>query len=138
MEFYARIRKVKGDHFVVFPDFPHINTYGLTHLHALEMAEEALNAVLVVDFDRQFTLPKASPYLGKRGYFPITVYPHIALAYELKLLRKKAPQIEIAKKLGISYQAYQKLENPRKCNPTVKTLEKIGMALGKRLVVAFR
>ena len=45
---------------------------------------------------------------------------------------------KIAKKLGISYQAYQKLENPRKCNPTVKTLEKISEVLGKNLVISLR
>ncbi len=138
MEYFARIRKVKGEHFVYFPDMPNVLTYGFTHEHALEMAEEALNAVLEVDFARGFVLPSATNYAGKRAYFPISVLPHIALAYELKALRKKETQVGIAKKLGISYQAYQKLENPRKCNPTVKTLEKIGVALGKRLVVGFR
>jgi antitoxin HicB len=48
-------------------------------------------------------------------------------------MRDGRTQIEIARKLGISYQAYQKLENPRKCNPTIKTLERIGEVMGKRL-----
>jgi antitoxin HicB len=123
---------------VSFPDLPNVNTYGFTHEHALEMASEALNAVLESEFDRGFSLIPARDYSGKRNHYPIAVLSHIALAYELKTLRKKQTQGALAKKLGISYQAYQKLENPRKCNPTVKTLEKIGVALGKRLVVAFR
>ena len=45
---------------------------------------------------------------------------------------------ELAKKLGISYQAYQKLENPRKCNPTVKTLEKISEVFGKNLIISLK
>jgi len=44
-------------------------------------------------------------------------------------------QIETAKRLGISYQSYQKLENPNKANPTLKTLEKVVKAFGKRLVM---
>ncbi|HHE39172.1 MAG TPA: XRE family transcriptional regulator, partial [Candidatus Cloacimonetes bacterium] len=47
-------------------------------------------------------------------------------------------QIEIAKKLGISYQAYQKLENPRKCNPTLKTLEKIAKTMKKKIEFAIK
>jgi antitoxin HicB len=35
----------------------------------------------------------------------------------------------------VSYQAYQKLENPRRCNPTVKTLERISEALGMDLKI---
>ena len=34
-------------------------------------------------------------------------------------------QSDMARKLGLSYQAYQRLEKPRKSDPTVKTLEKI-------------
>lgn len=49
---------------------------------------------------------------------------------------QKKTQTEIASMLGISYQAYQKLENPRKCNPTIKTLEKIADILDKDLEVA--
>jgi len=52
-------------------------------------------------------------------------------------MRTGKSQVEIAHSLGISYQAYQKLENPRKCNPTIKTLEKIGTALGRKLEVSF-
>jgi antitoxin HicB len=44
-------------------------------------------------------------------------------------------QFELAKILVISYQAYQHLENPRKCNPTIKTLEKTAKALDKELEV---
>jgi hypothetical protein len=39
------------------------------------------------------------------------------------------------RRLGLSYQAYQRLENPRKSNPTIKTLERIARAFGSELVV---
>ena len=133
MEFYTKIRKEDGDFVVSFPDFPNVNTFGDTVENALAKAEEALNGALEADFERGYALPTASGHAGKRGYHPIQVAPHIAIAYALKRLRNGHSQTEIARKLGISYQAYQKLENPRKCNPTIKTLERIGEVMGKRL-----
>jgi antitoxin HicB len=75
---------------------------------------------------------------GQRSYHAIPVLPHVEIAYALKRMRNGHSQTEIARKLGITYQSYQKLENPRKCNPTVKTLERIGEALGKELVITWR
>ena len=80
-----------------------------------------------------YALPAEGGHAGKRGYHAFPVAPHIAIAYALKRLRNGHTQTEIARKLGISYQAYQKLENPRKCNPTLKTLERVGEVMGKRL-----
>ena len=88
------------------------------------------------DFERGFFLPKTKTYSDK-SFYKIAIKPHIEIAYSLKKLREGKSQVEIAGLLGISYQAYQKLENPRKCNPTVKTLEKIGNILGKELVIRF-
>jgi DNA-binding XRE family transcriptional regulator len=50
---------------------------------------------------------------------------------------KKLNQVEAARRLGISYQAYQRLENPAKCNPTIKTLEKVAGVFEKQLHVEF-
>ncbi len=137
MNFFASVHKKGRDYLVSFPDLPNTNTYGSSLNDALNNAREALNGALESDFERGYTLPKAKNLKGKRGYYPIRLLPHIEIAYELKKLRKGHSQSEIAKRLGITYQAYQKLENPRKCNPTVKTLERIGEALGKELVVSF-
>lgn len=138
MEFHARVQKKSKNYLVSFPDFPNINTYGSSLIEALANAREALNGALESDFERGYVLPRPKDLRGKREYHPIRLLPHIEIAYELKKLRNGHSQTEIAKRLGISYQAYQKLENPRKCNPTVKTLERIGDALGKDLVVTFR
>lgn len=140
MEYFAKIRKDRksGTCIVSFPDLPNIHTFGKDLAHAKEMAAEALNGVLEADFERGYDVPGPTDLSGRKGHYPIPVEPHIALAYDLKRLRRGMTQGEIARKLGISYQAYQKLENPRRCNPTVKTLERIGTVLGKRLVVGFR
>lgn len=46
-------------------------------------------------------------------------------------------QSEIAKRLKITYQSYQLLENPVKGNPTVKNLERVARVLGKKLKIQF-
>lgn len=136
MRYYANIKLVDGDYIVSFPEFPNINTFGETKEEALCMASEALNVCLEVDFDRGFSLPAQKIHRGKNMY-PIQVLTHIAVAYTLRSLRENTSQKLIANSLGITYQAYQKLENPRKCNPTIKTLEKIGRKLGKQITVSF-
>ena len=136
MEYFAQLKEEDGVYLVTFPDFEHVNTYGETREDAIQAAVEALNGVLSVDFERGFVLPRPTPKRG-RNAVSIRVDPNIALAYQLRALRKGQTQAAVAARVGISYQAYQKLENPRKCNPTVKTLEKISKAFGKTLEVGF-
>jgi antitoxin HicB len=52
-------------------------------------------------------------------------------------LRGSQSQSAIAQKLGFSYQSYQRLENPRKSNPTIKMLERIAHVYGRELNVQF-
>lgn len=136
MHYYAKITSSDGAFLVSFPDLEHINTYGTTLKEALENAQEALNGALESDYERGYSLPEHNEYRGK-NFHKIVVLPHLEIAYTLRKMRNGRSQSEIAQALGISYQAYQKLENPRKCNPTIKTLEKISSVLGKRLEVNF-
>jgi Uncharacterized conserved protein len=136
MYYYAKIIKKDSNYLVSFPELENINTYGVTLAEAIRNAEEALNGSLESDFERGFSLPEAKEHKGN-GFYKIPVLPHLEIAYTLRKLRTGKSQVEIAHSLGISYQAYQKLENPRKCNPTIKTLEKIGAVLGRKLEVSF-
>jgi antitoxin HicB len=132
MVYYCNIEK-DGDKFLVdFPDMPNILTFGFSHEHALEMAKEALEGCLEADISRGYQI---SPPVFSEGY-PISVSSHIALSLRLRELRGEQSQTDIARKLGLSYQAYQRLENPRKANPTVKTLEKIANVYGRELKIA--
>jgi len=117
---------------VDFPDMPNVLTYGLSQDHALEMAKEALEAILEVEISKGMPI---CPPAYKKGH-PVSVASHIALSLRLRELRGEQTQTEIANKLGLSYQAYQRLENPRKANPTVKTLEKIARVYGRELSIA--
>ena len=136
MVYIAQVTREDEVYLVSFPDLPNVNAYGETKADAIKYAHEALNGALDVDFERGFSLPEPKAIPG-RGTITVRVQPNIAIAYQLRRLRQNQTQAEVAKKVGTSYQAYQKLENPRKCNPTVKTLEKISAAMGKTLDVVF-
>jgi len=136
MIYAAKIVEQDGAFLVSFPEFPNVNTYGETLDEALGNASEALNGAIESDFERGFKLPRPRKHRGK-AFHDVAVLPHIEIACRLRALRRGRPQTEIARRLKVSYQAYQKLENPRKCNPTVKTLEKIGAAFGKKIKIEF-
>ena len=137
MQYYAKIVRSEGVYQVSFPDLPNVITYGETKEDALKNATEALNGVLECDYEAGFALPEAKQGSG-RGFHPVDVLPHVEFPYRLRKLRNDQSQTEIAKKLGISYQVYQRLETPVKCNPTLKTVEKLSAVFGKRVELAFR
>ena len=137
LSYTAHIKRQGDVYLVAFPEFPNVNTYGETLEEALGAASEALNGAIASDFERGFVLPEPKTHSGPTCH-QIAVLPHIEIAWRLRTLRDGRPQTEIARRLNVSYQAYQKLENPRRCNPTVKTLEKISKAFGKELRIELK
>ena len=131
MVYHCTIEKEGNEYIAQFPDMTNIVTCGFSKDEALAMAKEALDGCLEADISQDNTIPKPS---FKKGY-PITVANHITVALQLRELRGEQSQTDIAKKLGLSYQAYQRLENPRKSNPTIKTLERIAHVFGRELNV---
>jgi antitoxin HicB len=130
---YNCVIEKEGDEYIVqFPDMPNIVTCGFTQEEALAMAKEALDGCLEADISHGGLIP---PPVFTEGY-PITVASHIALSIRLRELRGEQSQTDIARKLGLSYQTYQRLENPRKANPTVKTLERIAHIYGRELSIS--
>ena len=135
MQYYCKLQKVKGMILVSFPDLPNVQTYGDTKEEALMNAAEALNGCLASDVARGL-LPPDTTYKAKTAY-PIEVDPHILIAIQIRQLRGNLSQAEIAKRLGVTYQSYQLLENPVKGNPTIKSLERVARVMGKTLKVQF-
>ena len=43
-------------------------------------------------------------------------------------------QSEVVERLGIAYQTYQRIEDPAKSNPTLKTILKLEKVFDRRLV----
>jgi antitoxin HicB len=136
LSYPARIEKNDECFLVSFPDLENVVTYGATIEEALLNAEEALNGCIEADFERNFIILPPS-HLSGDLVFQIPVAPHVAVAIMLRSLRADRTQLEVARQLDISYQVYQRLENPRKANPTIKTLEKIARVFGKRVDLGF-
>ena len=128
-----------GNVLVRFPQHPAINTFGRDWDEAFEMAREALNLGLEADFERALRLPvprKPRPSKGKKVVL-VPLDPEVRTAYILREWREGAglTQKGIAKRLGISYQAYQRMERPGRSNLTVTTLDRIARALERELVI---
>lgn len=121
MIYNCDITEKDGKFIVQFPDMTNVLTYGYSLEEALEMAKDALDGVLSVDIEKGFPIPP-SKYTG--GY-PVEVSPKVAFAIELRKARAGKSQKDIAEKAGMTYQQYQRLENPRKTNPTLETLYKL-------------
>jgi antitoxin HicB len=123
----------EGDMLIAqFPDMPNIQTFGNTREETLAMAQEALEGCLESDISRGIPIPPPS----FTGGYPVSVASHIVLSLRLRELRGEQSQTDIARRLGLSYQSYQRLENPRKANPTIKTLERIARAYGRELNIS--
>lgn len=137
--FYEKGSKTYG---VRFPDHPGIVTFGYSFEEAATMAEEALSAALESEFDRHQTLPMSHRPKLKRGEKLIFVIlePEIRTAYLLRSWRESAglSQKQLAERLGISFQAYQRMERPGRSNLTVSTLQRIATALNKELILDLR
>ena len=136
LKYPAHIVKDNDAYLVSFPDLENVITCGASIEEALTNAEDALNGCLGSDFERSFAIPDPS-LNDSPGAYQIPVAPHIAVAIMLRKLRAERSQIDIARELNISYQVYQRLENPSKANPTIKTLEKIACVFGKRVDLGF-
>ncbi|MDR1388686.1 MAG: type II toxin-antitoxin system HicB family antitoxin [Treponema sp.] len=103
-----------------------ILTYGSTLEGAKKMAVEAVSGLLesYLDHGDNFTIPEMpkSP-----DWYGIEVEPGVAFVLWLRAMRKNHNMTlaDVANKMGVKYQVYQKLENPKLANPTLKTLKKL-------------
>ncbi|MCI6187335.1 MAG: type II toxin-antitoxin system HicB family antitoxin [Spirochaetia bacterium] len=121
MTYNCNITNEDGKFIVRFPDMSNAISMGETQEEALFMAQDVLNGILASHLDNGY--PISDPkYTG--GY-PIEVSPKVAFAIELRKARAGHSQKEVAAKAGMTYQQYQRLENPHKTNPTLETLYKL-------------
>ncbi len=131
MNYFAYISRQKsGEYLVEFPELEGCFSEGKTLTSAKKNASEALNGWLVSNCDRNLNIPDPKNRRGK-SYYPIEVDLQVALAILLRKKRKEKhlSQSQVAEKLGITQQAYAKLEIPIKTNPSLSTLKKLSKAL---------
>ena len=122
MKYYCDIKKQKENMYIVhFPDMANVTTFGTSIDDAKKMAKEALDAVLETDIEEGFPVPEQKYNEG----IEIEVSPKSAFAIELRKARGNRTQKDVAKDAGMTYQQYQRLENPKKTNPTLEMLYRL-------------
>lgn len=130
MIYFAKIKKTQDSYLVDFPDLKGCMTEGDTLEEAQKYAKEVLNGWMATRYDMELKIPKAKEYQG-RAYYPIEVDLQIVFAIRLRQARLKQglSQSQVAKRLGITQQAYAKFESPDSTNPSLKTIKKLAEAL---------
>jgi antitoxin HicB len=132
VRYFARLRKQRNDGYLVeFPDLPGCLTEGETLEEALSNAREALSGWLYVSVLKDEDVPKPKAYSG-RGFHEVA--PDLDVVVPLLILwirrQRNLTQQQMAQSLGISQQAYRKLEIPGKSNPTLRTLARLFRVMG--------
>jgi antitoxin HicB len=136
IEYPARFtREKEGGFSVVFPDLPGCITEGDSMEEAMANAREALTGYLESIDSRSLKIPLPSALKG-RGIRLIAPEKTVAFAIGLKALRKEKGlnQKQVAERIGIAYQTYQRFEDPVKANPTLKSIERLEKVFGLDLI----
>ena len=117
-------------------DFPTCFTDGATFDELISNASEALSLHLRCMLEDNDDIPEPSEIQGE-NIVHITPRYEVALPLILKKRREELSlrQSDVAEKMKIPYQTYQKLERGKTFNPTLKTLEKVAKSLGKKLII---
>ena len=132
VSYQAKISEEKDGFSVEFPDLDGCFTFGSSIEEALFNAREALDLYLESAIDPKWKVPMAQNRKKNKNYFWITPSLEIAIPLTIRLLRETSnlSQPEIAKRVNMKVQQYQKLEYPRKSNPTTKSLISVADELG--------
>jgi antitoxin HicB len=137
IEYPAQITYSDSDncYLVDFPDLPGCHTFGADLEEALDNAREALSGYLESIDQRRICIPRPLSLKGKNIHM---IYPERAVAFavwlKLKRAEKGLTQKKAAQLMGINFQSYQKYENPKTANPTLKTIEKIEKSMGEKIL----
>lgn len=135
--YFAHIERQEDGSFLVrFPDVPGALSEGTTVDEAVANAREALTGVLGALHDAGEAVPRPAIEAGPNR-FPIQPDPDTAVPVMLRWAREDAglTQAQLADRMGITQQAYQKLERTGG-NPSIKTLAKVARALGLHFAVS--
>ncbi len=121
-------------YFVQFLDIEEAFTTGETLEEALFNASEVLTGILGYRLDSKVDIPQPSAI--QSGQYAVAPDTATQSALLIRLTRKDRSLSDLARTLGTSWPAAQRLENPHH-SPNLRQLEKAAVALGKRLVLEF-
>ena len=129
------IKAAEGGYTVEFIDIPSCVTEGDTLEEAKIMAKEALSAIMYSMDSRKMNIPEPTK-INRKGIFYIEPELKIAFAITLKKERERLglSQKDVAKRLNINWTYYQRIENPRKTNPTLGTIEKLQKVFSRQFI----
>ena len=129
------IKAAEGGYIVEFIDIPSCVTEGDNLEEAKAMAKEALSAMLFSLDSRKMAIPDPS-VIKKSGVYYIEPELKIAFAITLKKERERMglSQKDIAKRMNVNWTYYQRIENPRKTNPTLGTIEKLQIVFNRQFI----
>ena len=130
MTYYYNIEKTDNWYIVTFPDMRNIQTSAESMEKVDKMAKEALEGSLIVCLQKDLPIPEAQYKNGTS----IEVSPKIAFAIELRKARAQRSKKEAAQTVGMTYQQYQRLENPYKTNPTLEMMYRLQKAFGCKFI----
>ena len=120
--------------FVQFIDFEEAFTEGETLEEALFNASEVLTGIIDWRMDNKTDVPLPSPL--QPGQYAVAPNASTQTALLIRQCRKDRSLSDLARALGTSWPAVQRLENPHH-STNLKQLERAAAALGKRLVLEF-
>lgn len=137
MEYAARIT-TEGEYVLAeFPDCPGCQTFTNSAAAIEAVAQDALVGWLESNLGRGLVPPRPRARVGP-GFRAIPVPASLAVRLELRWAREEAglTQAQLARRVGISQQAVQKLE-ARNANPTIETLDRVARGLGGSVYIGF-
>ncbi len=117
-----------------FPDLEGLFVQEDTYEKMVKSAKDVLDGYLESLDSRKIRIPAPSNLSGD-NIINVEVKLNIGFAISLKLLREKLglTQQEVAERTGIKWAMYQRIENPRKSNPTLSTIEKLQKVFGGQI-----
>lgn len=124
----------EGGYTITFPDFPEAISEGDTLEEANYNATEVLDLTLKSRMEDNELIPIPHSKTGDKVYM-IAPDVNIQAALLVKLNRGEKKFSDLARTLGTSWPAVSRLEDPKHW-PSLRQLDKIAGALGKRLVLS--
>lgn len=117
-----------------------IATQGDTQEEARANAQEALTLYLEASFERGWDLPEPAPLpAAEDGWELVEPEPTAEVALLIRRLRHQVglTQQQAAERIGVPATTYSRWEHPAKCNATIKTLDRVAAAYGRRVEIRF-
>jgi antitoxin HicB len=132
----AKFKKAaEGGYVVEFIDIPSCVTEGDTLEEAKAMAKEAISAMLYSLDSRKMAIPVPSVIKGKGIHY---IEPELKVAFAITLKKEREhlglSQKDVAERMNVNWAYYQRIENPRKTNPTLGTIEKLQKVFNRQFI----